>query len=278
VKKIVVTGGSGSAGQATIQELLDHHYQVLNIDIVSPAKRLCPFLQVDLTTFGEVVGALHGFDAVVHLGAIPSSGLRPEEVTFRVNVNATYNVFQAAKILGLQRVVWASSIQAIGVPYGHHAIPPVYFPVDEEYPLVAGSSYALSKIIGEEMARQFQHWCSIPFIGLRFAFISRAEFYPEFLRYSDIHGQKADFWAYVDLRDAARCCRLALEADIQGAENFLVTAADVSVPHSSRSLLEAVYPDVPLRKDIGEFETLISIDKARRLLGYEPQFSWREHV
>jgi nucleoside-diphosphate-sugar epimerase len=278
VKKIVVTGGSGSAGQATIQELLDHHYQVLNIDIVSPAKQLCHFMQVDLTSFGEVVGALHGADAVIHLGAIPAAGLRTEEVTFRVNVNATYNVFQAAKVLGLQRVVWASSIQAVGVPYEHPTQPPAYFPVDEGYPPLAVSSYSLSKIIGEEMARQFHYWCSIPFIGLRFAYISKPEVYPKFLQYGDMYGRKEDFWAYVDLRDAARCCRLALEADIQGAENFMVTAADVSVPHASRSLLEAVYPDVPLRKDIGEFETLISSDKARRLLGYEPQFSWREHV
>jgi nucleoside-diphosphate-sugar epimerase len=277
VKKIVVTGGSGTAGQATIRELLAHSYQVLNIDVVRPAEYLSPFLQVDLTEFGEVVEALHGADAVIHLGAIPSSGLRSEEVTFRTNISATYNVFQAAKLLGLQRVVWASSVQAIGIPYRHPSAP-AYFPVDEEYPMLAGSSYSLSKILGEEMAKQFQRWCSIPFIGLRFAFVVRPELYARFFKSSDIHGLKSDFWAYVDLRDAARSCRLALEADIEGAENFLITAADVSINIPSRTLIETIYPEVPLRKEIGEFESLISIAKARRMLGYEPQHSWRDEV
>ncbi len=46
----------------------------------------------------------------------------------------------------------------------------------------------------------------------------------------------------------------------------------------SRDLMAEVYPDVPLRGELGEYETLLSIAKARRLLGYEPGFSWRDHV
>ena len=277
MKKIVVTGGSGSAGQATIRELLAHNYEVLNIDVVRPAEPLSSFLQVDLTEFGEVVEALHGADAVIHLGAIPSSGIRSEEVTFRTNVGATYNVFQAARLLGLQRVVWASSVQAVGVPY-RHQVAPGYFPIDEDYPLLAGSSYALSKILGEEMAKQFQRWSSIPFIGLRFVFIIKPEFYTRYFKKTDVNTLKTDFWAYVDLRDAARSCRLALEADIEGAENFLISAADTCTNIPSRSLISTIYPGVPLRQEIGEFESVISAEKARRMLGYEPQHSWRDEV
>ncbi len=41
-------------------------------------------------------------------------------------------------------------------------------------------------------------------------------------------------------------------------------------------LLAEVFPDVPLARDVGEHETLLSIDKARELLGYEPEHSWRD--
>ena len=70
---------------------------------------------------------------------------------------------------------------------------------------------------------------------------------------------------------------LALDADV-GAEHFIVAAADTVMNRPSRELMAEVYPSVPYRPTPGDFDTLLSIEKARRLLGYEPGFSWRDHI
>ncbi|GCE08164.1 NAD-dependent epimerase/dehydratase family protein [Dictyobacter aurantiacus] len=274
MKKVVVTGGSGKAGRAVIKDLLAHDYEVLSVDLLPPQERLCPFLKTDLTDLGQVFEVLSGSDAVVHLGAIPSSGLQPEEATFRNNTLSTYNIFSAATTLKLQRVVWASSETTLGLPFEREK--PVYAPIDEEHPLYPESSYALSKVISEEMARQFSRWSGIPFVGLRFSNIMEPHDYARFPSFAeDARSRKWNLWGYVDARDVAQSCRLGLEADIQGAEAFIIAAADTVMNRPSRDLLAEVFPGVPLKGEIEEFETLLSITKARKLLGYQPEYSWR---
>jgi nucleoside-diphosphate-sugar epimerase len=277
MKKIVVTGGSGKAGRAVVAELLAHDYEVLNVDIAPPRERTAPFLAADLTQLGETVDALHGADAVVHLAAIPAPGLKTDELTFRTNTTSTYNVFRAATMLGLQRVVWASSETTLGLPFDREQ--PRYAPIDEQHPLLPESSYALSKVISEELARQFSRWSGIPFVGLRFSNIMEPGDYQRFPSYwGDATLRKWNLWGYIDARDGAQSCRLGLEAPIQGAEAFIIAAADTVMNRRSHDLLAEVFPGVPLRDGVGEFDTLLSIDKARRLLGYVPAHSWRDHV
>jgi nucleoside-diphosphate-sugar epimerase len=274
MKKIVVTGGSGKAGRAVIKDLLAHDYDVLNVDLLPSQEKLSPYLKTDLTDLGQVFEVLHGADAVVHLGAIPAPGLQPEEATFRNNTLSTYNIFSAATTLRLQRVVWASSETTLGLPFEREK--PVYAPIDEEHPLYPESSYALSKVISEEMARQFNRWSGVPFVGLRFSNIMEPHDYERFGSFSnDPNVRKWNLWGYVDARDVAQSCRLGLEADIQGAEAFIIAAADTVMNQSSHELLAEVFPGVPLHGEIEEFETLLSIRKARKLLGYNPQHSWR---
>jgi nucleoside-diphosphate-sugar epimerase len=275
--KVVVTGGSGKAGRATVRELLEHNYDVLNVDIAPPREPLSRYLAVDLMQLGEVVEALHAADAVVHLAANPNPSGWTEERMFRHNTTTTYNVFRAAMVLGLQRVVWASSETTLGLPYERE--PPRYAPIDEQHPLFPESSYALSKVISEELARQFSRWNSIPYVGLRFSNIMEPHDYARFPGFwADPASRKRNLWGYVDARDVAQVCRRGLEADIQGAEAFIIAAADTVMNRPSRELLAEFYPGVPLRDGVGEFDTLLGIDKARRLLGYAPRYSWREHV
>src|SRR5260370_41399544 len=132
MKKIIVTGGSGKAGRAVTKDLLAHGYDVLNVDQLPPRERLSPFLKTDLTDMGQVVEVLHGADAVIHLGAIPASGIQPAEATFRTNTLSTYNVFSVAATLRLQPVIWASSETTLGVPLDR--LKPAYAPIDEEHP------------------------------------------------------------------------------------------------------------------------------------------------
>jgi nucleoside-diphosphate-sugar epimerase len=273
--KVVVTGGSGKAGRAVVPDLLEHGYDVLNVDLRRPAERSSGFLQADLTDYGQCLAALHGAEAVVHLGAIPAPGLQTEEVTFRTNIASTYNVFEAARILGLQRVVWASSETTLGLPFDRQ--PPIYAPIDEEHPLFPESSYALSKVLGEEMGRQFHRWTGIPVVSLRFSNIMEPPDYAAFPAFqADPLLRKWNLWGYVDARDVAQSCRLGLSAPISGAESFIIAAADTVMRAPNTELMARVFPGVPLREGIGNHETLLSIAKARRLLGYAPAFSWRD--
>jgi nucleoside-diphosphate-sugar epimerase len=276
--RVVVTGGSGKAGRAVVHDLLEQGYDVLSADLArSPDLSDEQQIQADLTDLGETVEVLRDAGAVVHLAAIPAPGLRPDELTFRVNTSSTYNVFSAAATLGLSRVVWASSETVLGLPFEREQ--PAYAPIDEEHPPLPEFSYALSKLISEEMARQFSRWTGIPFVGLRFSNIMEPHEYQRFPGFwDDAQERRWNLWGYVDARDVAQSCRRALEADLAGAEVFIVAAADTVMNRPSAGLMREVYPDVPVRGEIGEFETLLSIAKARRLLGYEPGFSWRDEV
>ena len=275
--RVVVTGGSGKAGRAVVRQLLEHGDEVTSVDLVTSSELDCPQIRADLTDFGQTVDVLRGAERVVHLAAIPAPGLLPDEATFRINTTSTYNVFAAAPALGLERVVWASSETILGLPFERER--PAYAPIDEEHPPLPEYSYALSKLISEEMARQFNRWTGIPYLGLRFSNIMEPHDYERFPGFwSDPELRRWNLWGYVDARDVAQSCRLALHGDLTGAEAFIVAATDTVMTRPSRELMAEVYPDVELRAEIGEFETLLSIAKARRLLGYEPRWSWRDHV
>jgi nucleoside-diphosphate-sugar epimerase len=273
--KLVVTGGSGKAGRTVLADLAAHGYDILNIDLVKYTIPGVRFLKADLTDLGQTYEVMQGADAVVHLAAIPAPGILTEEATFRINMTSTYNVFQAAINLGLKRIVWASSETTMGLPFDREQ--PSYAPIDEEHVPLPQSSYALSKILGEEMARQMSRWSGIPIIGLRFSNILDTDDYQRFPDYwKDAKLRKWNLWGYVDARDVALSCRLALTADIQGADHFIIAAGDTVMPRPNRELMAEVFPTVPLREGVGDNETLLSIKKAERLLGYKPQHSWRQ--
>ncbi len=277
MKKIVVTGGSGKAGRAVVRDLVEHGYDVLNVDLAPSREAIAPFLKADITDLGQAIDCLRGAEAVIHLAAIPAPGLQTDEVTFRVNMTSTYNIFSAAVTLGLQRVVWASSETTLGLPFDREQ--PAYAPIDEDHPLYPESSYALSKILSEEMARQYNRWTGIPFIGLRFSNVMEPHDYERFPGFSkDALLRKWNLWGYVDARDVAQSCRLGLEAPFTGADHFIIAAGDTCMTRPNRELMAEVFPSVPIRGEIGDFETLLSIKKAGNVLGYKPEFSWRDAV
>ena len=282
--KVVVTGGSGKVGRAVVRDLLEHGHDVLNVDRTAPdparSPAGAPFLPADLTDFGQTLEALSGgelmpgVEAVVHLAAIPSPVHATPDVVFSTNIRSTHTVFAAAARLGLARVVWASSETTLGTPF---RTPPQYTPVDERHPLRPESSYALSKVLGEEMARQFARWSEIPFVGLRFSNVMERADYEQFPSYwDDPHIRNWNLWSYVDESHAAQAVRLALGADVRGAQAFIIAAADTVMRRPSRELMAEVFPGVALADQLAEHGTLLGIDEARRVLGYDPVFSWRE--
>jgi nucleoside-diphosphate-sugar epimerase len=275
--KVVVTGASGKAGRAVVRGLLGRGHDVLGVDLVPPQEQASSFLRVDLTELGQTVEALAGVGAVVHLAAIPASGIATEETTFRTNMLSTYNVFEAAHVLGLGRVVWASSETILGLPFEREQ--PAYAPIDELHPAYPESSYAVSKLLSEELARQLNRWTGTPYVALRFSNIMEPEEYERFPSFwDDARLRRWNLWGYVDTRDVADSCALALERDVSGAEHFIVAAADTVMNRPSRELMEEVYPQVPYRPTGGEYGSLLSSGKAQAMLGYEPRHSWRDHL
>jgi nucleoside-diphosphate-sugar epimerase len=282
--RIAVTGGSGKAGRVVVHDLAERGHDVLNVDVVPSPESYAPdgpipFLAADLTDFGQAFEALSGgetlpgIEAVVHLAAIPSPTHATPDHIFRTNVTSTYAVFAAAARLGLRRVVWASSETTLGLPFRR---PPDYAPVDEAH-VYPETSYALSKVVGEEMARQWARWSGIPIIGLRFSNVMVRADYEKFPTYWDDPGlRKWNLWGYVDESHVTESVRRALESDLDGAENFIIAAADTVMKRPSRELMNEVFPGVAVADHVQGTDTLLDISKARDVLGYAPSFSWRE--
>jgi UDP-glucose 4-epimerase len=280
-RRVVVTGGSGKLGRAVVADLSERGWEVVNLDRVPPPVPQPTFVRVDLTDYGQVASALSGvddrytsLDAVVHLAAIPAPGLVSNAATFHNNMLATYNVFTAARAVGVTNIVWASSETVLGLPFD---TPPPYVPVDEQYPGRPESTYSLVKFLEEHMARQLCRWDpSVKMIGLRFSNVMEPGEYAAFPSFdSDARLRKWNLWGYIDARDGAQAVRKALESDARGCDVFVIANADTVMSRPNAELLAEVFPNVEQRGAIGDHETLLSIDKARRLLGYKPAHSWR---
>ncbi len=267
-KRICITGALGRAGLAVVRDLAEHGYDVAATDVAAAPQGAkqdelsdelgVRVLRADLTDYGQALEALQGAEAVIHLANIPAPEICTPVVTFNANMTMNFNVFMAAAHLNLSRVVWASSETTLGLPFD---VPPRYAPVDEDHYPVPTSTYALSKVASETTAGHIARWSGIPFVALRF---------------SNILGP-----GYIDVRDAAAACRVALEAPaaaVAGSPSFIIAAADTVMNRPSAQLLEEVFPGVPVTRELGESDTLLAIDLARQVLGFEPRHSWRAHV
>lgn len=282
METITVTGAWGKAGRAVVADLLEHGYRVVATDRVGPAGPDAiatlgtDLLLADLTDHGEAVEVLRGSDAVVHLGNIPAPGRATDARTLDVNVAANHHVFLAAATLGLRKVVWASSETTLGLPFD---VPPRYAPIDEAHFPIPDSTYALSKVLGEQAAHHISAWSGIPFVGLRLSNIFEPQDYASVPGFQDDpHKRRWNLWGYVDVRDVALACRLGLEKQTTGSQNVIIAAADTIMDRPSAALMAEVFPDAPLTRDLVGNETLLAIDGARELLGFVPEHSWRDHV
>lgn len=280
--KVIVTGGHGKLGRACVQDLVDHGYDVLVYDSTPSPRADQRSVQIDLSDFGQTLDAFLGLDnhpgqvdAVVHLAAIPAPGRQSDARTYQNNTACSFNVFHATKRAGIKNIVFASSETVLGLPFD---TPPPYVPVDEEYEPRPETSYSLGKVIDETLAR---HLCrqdpDLKMYGLRFSNVKEPAEYVAFPGFdSDARLRKWNLWAYIDARDGAQAVRKALEHPGKGFETFIIANADTVMTRPNSELMAEVFPGVPFRRDVGPNETLLSIEKARRVLGYEPRHTWRE--
>ena len=283
---IAVTGSTGSKGRGVgpvvVKALREKGYRVLPLDLRQPETPDPEFRPVDLTDYGATFAALYGAEMVVHLAANaePDTNHVDGAQRFHVNTLAAYNVFQAACAMGLQRVVWASSETVLGYPFDK--ADPAALPVTDDEPAIPTGSYGISKAVTEELARHMHRVHGTSFIGLRLSRIhhdvpGHPHNYEAVRRgWTDPADLRTNLFGYVDARDVAGAVIAALTADFTGAESMTIAAADTTWRQPNETLVREFYPQTRLKPDTGPYETLISIDKARRLIGYQPRHSWRD--
>ena len=295
--RIFFTGGSGKAGHHVAPFLASQGHHVTNADLTPLGHPDVTDLRVDLTDAGQVYSALaapptdadlddprldltrgSAYDAVVHYAAIPAPFIAPDATTYSTNVLAHYNVLEAATRLGIRKIIFASSETTYGVCFGRGERKPLYVPVDEEHPVVPEDAYAMSKVAGEVTSRSFHARTGADIYGLRINNVIEpdeyAELFPPFL--TDPSLRRRNLFAYIDTRDLGRMTLRCLETDGLGFEIFNVANADMSVAATTSEVIAQFYDGVEVRREMGRDETFYSIEKARRLLGFDPQHSWRD--
>ncbi|WP_213816411.1 NAD(P)-dependent oxidoreductase [Glaciihabitans sp. dw_435] len=279
--RIAVTGSNGKLGSATVERLRADGHEVIGFDLGgTPGEG---FTRVDLTDYGQTldsflgVTARHaGLDAIVHMAAIPVNGLVPDVTTFHNNMTVSFNVFQAAMRAGISTIVYASSITAMGFPFEEA---PAFFPVDESA-TAANNTYGLVKVMEEAMVAQLVRWDpNLSITALRYTNVTVAGEYDRFAERAGDPAYRRDLiWSYIDARDGAAAVSLALDAATPGLEVYNIAASDTGLSVPSATLVADAFPGVPVTKQLGQFETLMSIDKARARLGFEPQHLWRSEL
>ncbi|HYY89635.1 MAG TPA: NAD(P)-dependent oxidoreductase [Chloroflexota bacterium] len=279
--RVVVTGGSGRLGRVVVRDHLAAGHDVLSLDRVPCADAPCPTWVADLTRAGDVYQALAGKDAVVHLAAYQRPGLAPDTETFGNNVQATYNVLKAAVDLSVRSVVVASSIAAYGYLYAARPSMPEYLPLDERHPCAPQDPYGLSKVVGERLGHAFADLGVASVVSLRFAGVN---FDPSFAtfpaRWTSPRGPRG-YWTYVDARDAARACRLALEVAPPGHHVLNVAAPLSSMPEPTEVLVRRHLPELlgALRAPAGVSHwSGLNCAEAEHVLGFRAEHLWSDYL
>lgn len=292
--RILFTGGSGKAGRHAVAYLVKQGHRVLNVDLVALD---CPGVEnrrADITDAGQVFDIMSSyvgfdelepgtgvprFDAVVHFAAVPRILLTSDNECYRVNTLGTYNVIDAAVKFGIKKIIFASSETTYGVCFADGERKPDYLPIDEKHPVIPEDSYAMSKVVNEVTARSFQRRSGYDIYGLRINnVIEPHEYVQDFPSYfADPSVRRRNFFAYIDARDLGQMVERCLQKDGLGFEIFNASNDDHSVSETSSELIEKYYKGIPVG-EMGPHETFYSNKKAKDLLGFKPEHSWRLYL
>lgn len=302
IKNILVTGTSGEMGKFIPPILMEKGYNVTGFDCAPPKglQGMWPdydYLAVkgDLTSLSDCMRAitLAQADAIVHIGAIKGqTELRPgmkraqvldEDAAMKANVMGTYYLMDAARRLGVKKVIMASTNYTLGFG-GRISDKPYkveYLPIDEEHPLRPEDTYGLSKMLAEEVLKSFSRAYGIKTVAFRYTWLN----FPDqtYQRNKPIPSNPNHVGGfingthdYLDIRDAAQAILLALENNNLDDFEAFYLATDTSYAEDTKDLVARIWPDLAeMAKCIKGTEGVISIQKAKDKLGYKPQYSWR---
>lgn len=278
-QRVVVTGGSGNLGSMAIEELIACGYEALNLDVVAPRKKLCESWIADLSRSGDLYEAFKGADSVIHLAAYQAPDMASDTAVFANNITASYNVLKAATDMGVRRVVMASSIAAYGFLYAPAMWSPGTLPLDEDYPCTPQDPYALSKVFAEQLADSFASPGATSVISLRFSGVNLDLSYaslPE--RWADPGARIGTFWSYVDVRDAALACRLAIEAELSGHRILNIAAPTSRYLQPTSDLVRDHLPGTRIKRGMTGNWSGLDSTRAKDVLGFEASHLWRDYI
>ena len=278
---IVVTGAAGRLGRRVVQLLVDQNKEVLATDQLAADDLSAKFARCDLVDAKAVEGVLRDAEAVVHMGAIPGPMRVDPRVIFDNNVTSTFNVMTSAAELGLRRVVFSSSAFGMGWAHDGNAFVPLYLPLDEEHPMMPFEPYGLSKQVGEDIGRMIARNSGTTVVSLRFTNVARPEVQAEFPWPAPTPENPLTLvmWAYADARDVAEAHVLALDAEIEEYEAFMIAQPSSRFNESTIDLVKNNFGDrVEIREGLSGNASVISTEKAQRLLGWRPRYDWRQEA
>lgn len=274
--RIAVTGATGLVGRAVVECALGDGHQVVGIDRVSPPEPAATGVEyrvVDTTSHADLLSAVRGADALIHLAAYPSPGGRPDHETFNNNVVSSYNALSVGVQLGMKRLCQASSINAIGASYSRSPRYD-YLPVDERHPTYNEDPYSLSKWVCEAQADSFCRLHSeLAIASMRFSWIvesGAAGLATRETRGGGLDGAWKGLWGYTVNSAAARGCVDAVAGTgWVGSEAFYLVAPRTMASRPTAELVAEHHPEVALTHSLVGDEGLYDCSKARRLLGWE---------
>lgn len=283
-------------GRHTIQFLLSHGYDILNLDLIplpEPLNDKVHTLKVDLTDAGQVYSAISSHfelteplphaeprpDAVIHLAGYARNMMVPDTETFRANTQSTYNVIEAACRLGIRKVVIASSVCTYGVTYADGDVDFPSFPIDEEVDVNPMDAYSISKVCAERIGRSFARRFGIDVYALRIgAVIGPDEYAKKFASYVGEPARwKVHGWSYTDARDLGKICHLCVKKDGLGFQVFNATNDTITNHHHTVEFLSQICPKTPFTRDMGPDEAPMTNKKIKTLLGFTEDHPWRKY-
>lgn len=337
--KILVTGGAGNVGQGVVARLVKSGHDVRVVDWkIHERKAGAEYIECDITNFNALRELVRGMDTIVHLAAFPYPAAAPSAEMFRVNCGGTYNVFEAASVEGIKRVVFASSINALGYNFGVVGFPIEYFPVDEEHRTFTTDPYSFSKETTESIGRYYWRRDGISSTCLRMPFVytitdqmtrwtrmfveGGQRFLQAYLNLppeeqkGQIERMKAglaekraarvwekpfegrwdendvvldpsmmaffgytDFWSIISVEDTAQAFEKSILGEFEGSHPLYLSERENVAGIESETLLSIFYPEVSgRRRPLPGRSSLLSYERARNLIGYEPEYLLRERI
>src|ERR687893_1226195 len=285
--RVLVTGARGKVGRATVAALQEADQDVRATDLAPPIferpeEGEVDYFQADLTDAGDAFAVVRGAEAVVHAAAIPEPTRNPPHVVFQNNLLAVFNTLEAAIRFGASRFVNLSSETVPGFFFPERPVLPEYVPVDEEHPIRPQDPYATAKHFGEQLMDAALRRSDIRCISIRPSWVQHEGNYERNLgpMIRDRSETSPGFWSYIDVYDLADAIVLATESDLSGHKVFYIASPDTVGNRPLEEIVRRYYGDeIEVRRPLPREDAgYISIEKARRMLGYDPKRSWSDYL